>query len=414
MLIRVVTMGNGYEIVWERDYAESGGNLRVVLDSSGNVIVCGVHTDEDKGIVVKYDAHGNLLWSDHSLPTLYRSTAVFTRHATALPRTVAETLFKNYGYFFDVAVDSRNNIIVAGTFTEGETKSIIYVKKYDASGTPVWERTYTPYLVNLVSGIAVDGRDDIILVGSGGSAVPPFMKGFVMKLSRTGGMVLWRKSRRKGIAVFYTSVLVDSSDDILATGFTSQNEHSFDLILTKFGGRRGWRRRELIRSSRRAGMDISLDSTGHVIIAGKMEQGEEMQYLLKCTPDFGVVWERSDAPGFLYGAAAMPQGDVAVTGHKAPLNEYYAAVHSGISGEIALEMLLGERVSNRLDDYMRGVAADSEGHIYVTGARTVGKTIKVRILTTPAPPAPEPPEPPPPSPPHESIIQKILRWLFGR
>ncbi len=409
--------GKGYEIVWERDYTESGGNMRVALDASGNVVVCGVHTDEDKGIVAKYDTDGNLLWSDHSLPALYCSSTVFKNHATAIPHTIAETLFKNYGYFFDVAVDSRNNIIVAGTFTEGETKSIIYVKKYTAGGTTVWERTYTPYIVNLVSGIAVDENDDIILVGSGGAVVPPSMKGFVMKLSRIGGTVLWRKSRRKGIAVFYTSVATDSSNDILATGFTSPDEHSFDLILTKFGGRRGWRRRELIRGSRRAGMDISLDGNGDVVIAGKAEHGEEMHYLLKCHSNFDVVWEKYEIPGFLYGVAAMPNGDIAVTGYKAPLNEYYAAIHSGNSGDTMLEMLLGERVSNRLDDYMRGVAADGDNNIFITGARTVGKTFRVRITGTPSPPGPEPPEPPspPPShPPHESIIQKILRWLFGR
>jgi len=404
-----------YEIIWKKDYS-GGGNMGVAVDSHDNVIACGINRDEDKGIVVKYDKDGNEVWSDQDLPTIYDLHSAFKEYSQPTISAKIKNFMKDYGYFFDVAVDSRDNIVVAGTFTTGDGKrSIVYVKKYDSGGNTIWEKTYTPFFINLAVGIAIDSNDDIFVVGCGGTMLPPALKGFILKISGSNGRVMWRRIRRRGKVTLYTSVAVDPYNDAIASGFTNYNG-SLELLITKFGGKRGWRKRELVRGGNKTPVDIVMDGQGNFVAAGKTGNGVEMHYLLKFDCNFNVLWENVGVTkGFLYGVSIMKNGDIVATGYKEAVDEYYSAVYSKSTGDKVLDMFLGKRVSNFPDDYMRGISVDNEGDVVITGARTIGKTLKVRITsaTTPPPPSP-PPTPKPPEHPKESWLQRFLRWLFGR
>ncbi len=419
-----------YKILWKRDFGGGAGNMGAAVDSNNNVVVCGINQDEDKGIVVKYDSEGNELWSDSDLPEVCNfGSAAESESKPIIPPLIKKIMAREYGYFFDVAVDSEDNIVVAGTFTQaGGTESVIYVKKYSPDGTTIWEKTYSPFQVNIASGIAVDPDGDIFVAGGGGSLTSLSFKGIVIKLSKSGGRMIWRAIRRRGMVALYTSVTADSNGDAIASGFSGYNNVN-EMMATKFGGMRGWRRRELARQGNKAPTKITIDKEKNFVVAGKAGS-EDMQYLLKFDRNFNIIWERERDEGFLYGAAVTEDGNIAVTGYKNGIDEYYAALFDKSTGEKVMDMMLGKRVSNLMDDYMRGIASVRNGNgMFITGARTVSRTMRVEITGTgpgtggptppeqPSNPPSGPPPSPPPAPPHggkESLLQKILRWIFGR
>ncbi len=411
--------GYDYETLWQKDFKDGSGNMGVAVDSDDNAIVCGISQNEDKGIVVKYDRNGKEQWSDADLLEICNFSSMDKSTTNpVVPPIIKKILGREYGYFFDVAVDSENNIIVAGTFTrEGGTESVVYIKKYSPDGTTIWEKTHSPFKVNIASGITIDSDDNIFVAGGGGSIASLSFAGFVIKISGLNGRIMWRAIRRKRMVALYTSVTIDSFDDVLASGFASRGD-DIDMMVTKFGGKRGWRRRELVRTGNKAPTKITADNQGNFVVAGKAGADVEMQYLMKFDSGFIILWENeNETKGFLYGAATVKNGNIAVTGYRDGIDEYYAAIHDGDTGDRLTGMLLGKRISNLMDDYMRGISADSKDDLLVTGARTIGKTMKICITAAEVPP---PEQPAQPSVPHhegggkESLLQKILRWIFGR
>ena len=434
----------GYEIIWEKDFYGSSGNMGAAVDSNDNVVVCGVNQNEDKGVVVKYDKDGKELWSDADMPGICNFFTSGNEAIPVAPPAVKRVIGREYGYFFDVAVDSEDNIIVAGTFTEGGgTKSIMYVKKYSPDGNTLWEKTYSPFQINIASGVAVDGRGNIFLAGGGGSITSLLFKGIVLKISGRTGRILWRSIRRKGMVTIYTSIASDSQGNAIAAGFTggAGSEEDFDIMVTRFGGLRGWRRQEITRTGNKTPTRVvahASDGKESIVVVGKSGK-EDSHYLLKLDFYLNVLWEmggeQETAQGFLYGAGIRGK-EIAVSGYLGGSNEYYSALHSLSTGEKLLDMFLGKRMSDYVDDYMRGVAVDSENNVIVTGARTLGKTIKLRIIgagdgsgegggnsgeegggaagggggaggSSGGSGHGHPPF-------HESWLQKLLRWLFGK
>jgi cysteine-rich repeat protein len=66
----------------------------------------------------------------------------------------------------DVAVDAAGNVVVAG-FEEGPTSRDIFVRKYDPAGVELWTHTHdnAEALEDRAEGVAVDGDDNVIVVG---------------------------------------------------------------------------------------------------------------------------------------------------------------------------------------------------------------------------------------------------------
>jgi hypothetical protein len=248
------------------------------------------------------------------------------------------------------------------------------------------------------------------------------MKGFVMKLSPDSGDVLWKRTRKNGRAVVYAGVATDRANNAVVAGFTSPTDTSFALIVTVFGGLRGWRRRERIIGSQKAALQVLTHPDGDVIVAGKQDDGTERPYLVRLTDTLSPVWEHRGADGgFLYDVAVWRNGLLAAVGHHATANDYYAGLFRYNTGASVQHLFLGERVSTRPDDYLRGIATDSKGHIVVAGARTVGRTMKVRLSGAVQPSPPSEPhhtdDEGTTSPVHESafarFVKKLLQILFG-
>ena len=166
-----------YEIIWERNYENGYANCRVAIDSNDNIVVCGVDKDY-KGLVIKYDKDGNLLWDDHTLPKVFSKKLTFS----LIPEKFLE---QGVGSLLDVTIDSNDNIIVVGSFyDESNRYCIAYIKKYSPNGDVIWEKKVSPFLYNQATGICIDSNDDVLIAGYGGRIVPPSIKGFIIKLSK--------------------------------------------------------------------------------------------------------------------------------------------------------------------------------------------------------------------------------------
>ncbi len=366
-----------YEILWEKDYEDGYAGCRVAIDSKNNIIVCGVDK-ENRGLVIKYDKDGNIIWSDHTLPKIFAKQFLF------LPVT-PENLFSGMGSMLDVAVDSKDNIVVVGSFYDESGKSCIsYVKKYSPDGKKLWDRVISPFLYTQILGIHIDFNDKIFLAGYGGKLMPPALHGFVFKLN-SNGMVILRKIIRKIGYTGYTSII--SNNDFVASGFLSR-KNEFYFMLTKFG-RFGIKKRELLLDRVAIPAKIIMENENFISVGQIQKESGYNHYIIKTDNSFSVLWENVGMNGALYDVALSEYG-IIVTGKNG--DEYYAGLY-GDNGEKLMDIFLGKLISNGNDinDWMRGVAVDSEGNIIVTGAAPVVKTIKFRII--------EPEE-------HAEIVQK--------
>ncbi|KAA0009631.1 MAG: hypothetical protein FE041_05645 [Thermoplasmata archaeon] len=365
-------MMKSYEIIWEKEYKDGYANCRVKTDSKNNIIACGLD-HEYRGLVIKYDKNGNLLWDDHTLPKAFIKKLV---HISAKRNN--KFLGNSFGSLLDIAVDSEDNIIVVGSFYDSSGKyCIVYVKKYSPDGNAIWEKTLNPFLYSQSTGIDVDAQDNIFIAGFGGTIIPPSVKGFVIKLSKHNGRIIWKRvSRKLGKFTGFTSV-VALEDDVVASGFLSER-NDYELLITKFGGRIGMKKNEVIKKTTVLPAKI-VDMKGNYVVVGQAEETGYSHYLLKMNSNFATIWEEKGMEGGLYDAAIL-EGNIVVTG-KIAKDEYYAGLYDGNTGKKILDMFLGKLVSGGKDinDWMKGITVDKEGNIIVVGGAPVAKTVKIRI-----------------------------------
>ncbi|MBC7080904.1 MAG: hypothetical protein H5T44_01445 [Thermoplasmatales archaeon] len=359
-----------YEVIWERNYNEGYGNCRVVVDSKDNIIVCGLDKDY-RGLILKYDKDGNLLWNDHTSLKIYFPSQISLKK----PFNVDKFLSKGFGSLLDVKVDSKDNIITVGSFYDKSGKyCTIYLKKYSKDGSPLWEKNYAPFLYTQAPALAIDKSDNIFVAGFGGRIVPPSVNGFVMKVSKNDGSVIWnRKCWKMGKYTGYTALSV-FENDIFCAGFVAKDD--YNLIISNFD-KFGIEKNEKIFDLRVLPCKIFYDRD--IFICGQFEDAGYKHYLAKISRNFNILWEKAGMEGWLYDLVLMKNGNIAVTG-KINKDEYYAGLY-GAWGNLLLDAYLGKLISNGNDmnDWMKGTTNDSQDNLVVVGGAPVAKTIKFRI-----------------------------------
>jgi len=179
--IKVDTDGN---LVKEDVYGEGMGGAFGIDVSQEDVVVAGVK-DVEKGIgyLIKYDRDLNRQWiiyynnscfSDASIMPDKRIVVTGMELSERYDRDGLTILYDENGeilpgwpikekspydeYFYTIAVDSENNIIVAGYKQEGFPKNW-YIVKYDSNGNKLWEK------------IDVEGEIERIVVGENNTII---------------------------------------------------------------------------------------------------------------------------------------------------------------------------------------------------------------------------------------------------
>ncbi|MGZ3591382.1 MAG: IPT/TIG domain-containing protein [Thermodesulfobacteriota bacterium] len=206
----------------------------LTLDKDDNIYIAGavfagwgVH--EGQWAILKYDKDGNL---QSPFPIFY------------------DTLVPNYAipeYPYGIAVDSSGNVIACGTkgvsgYPGNLTNDVDWhVRKYDPSGTLLWEDTYggTTNLLDYAYKVAVDSKDDIIVVGFTNKGTDNSTNAnydwLVIKYSKNGaagaGQRLWTKTYESaaGRSEQALNVTVDSGDNVVVVGYVRDATNSYNM-----------------------------------------------------------------------------------------------------------------------------------------------------------------------------------------
>ena len=262
-------------LLWSRSYNSPGDGVDqlhdVAVDHSDNIIVVGWEDREpDLGewanwLIRKYDAGGALVWSRS-----YNSPA------------------DSNDYAMDVAVDSMDNIIVAGTETRSDLGSgkDWRIVKYDSGGNILWSRTYsTPGSSAdgwFEMGVAVDGMDNPVVAGIadiqlGGG------KGFnwhVKKYDSLGNH-LWSRDYNSPAndmdAPF--AVAVDKNENIYVAGVENRPDlgHNFDWRVIKYDitGNLVWSRsHNRPPNGGASAYGAAIDGSGNLLVVGTEDRSD--------------------------------------------------------------------------------------------------------------------------------------------
>lgn len=226
--------------------------------------------------IVKYDVSGAVLW---------------TKHCGASGNDAA----------LAVAVDSQNNIIVAGGFhgtvdfggtslTASGGGFDAFVAKYSSAGTLTWAKRFGGTFDEVVQAVAVDSADNILLACKWQSVPGDFggtslsSSGWtdvaIGKLSPAGN-VIWAKVRGAENEDIVYGIAVDNSNNVWVTGqyFTSTNfggatftnTGNGDAFIAKYSGTDGSHlfSRGTGTAGVCAGKSITVDpATGNVVVTG--------------------------------------------------------------------------------------------------------------------------------------------------
>ena len=222
------------------------GSGRIALDSAGNIVIASSTHSPDFPILNAYQ------------PVKSGSTdGVIFKISADGQVLIFSTFFggMNGEYIYTIAVDSDDNIIVAGTTDSSDfptknalnaTKSIsprdIFLAKFSSDGQELIFSTFICGTSSWVVDLGIDSSDNIILAGSTDTeellattnAYQPtknnFTDAFITKISSDGQVVLFSTYLGGNQFENIRSMTLDSENNIIISGYTS----SIDFPLEKF------------------------------------------------------------------------------------------------------------------------------------------------------------------------------------
>jgi hypothetical protein len=224
---------NGVTGVQEWAVAEAGSvssfprasAFSIAVGSDGNPVITGRNFDPIAGITfltVKYNgATGNSLWA--------------VKHQGAVAGSV------NFGY--GVAIDKANNVLVTGLSTEvaGST-NMRTLKLSGASGATIWSAVSNGGSGGNNRGLAIatDSADSVVVTGFVASATAG-SDIRTIKYASSNGAEIWSKTfsgSGTGNDVGY-GVAVDSADDVVITGSSTDTVGGSNMRTIKYAGSTG-------------------------------------------------------------------------------------------------------------------------------------------------------------------------------
>lgn len=197
-----------------------------------------------------------------------------------------------------IATDGAGNVFITGDFAgtidignalPSAGSGDVFVAKLDANGSPVWARRFGDVNNQYGAGVAVDGTGNVIVTGHFSGAVD-FGGGalasagvddvFVVKLD-PGGNYLWSK-RFGGVgADFGQGVAVDSTGNVLVTGYfygsadfgggalTSAGGSDIFVLKLDANGNHLWSK-SFGDTSDQQGISVAADGAGNVLVTGEL------------------------------------------------------------------------------------------------------------------------------------------------
>ena len=269
---------------WQRSYADHAVNIvsEVAVDHENNVIVAGITADTTTGFwhVISYDPEGNVNWSrdiDAGISSISGLTIIFS--------------------LTSMAIDSGNNIILGGRFTEksGDTRGYIY--SISPGGDKNWDALSTGFgkFSDMVMDIAVDSSDNIAVAYGVNSTTPSMYTG----LYASDGQKIWQQEIPEQRPAYPFHIVVDHADNILVSGNSIDGNETiwYTASLSSSGGI-NWHSEQINKGS---GLPFAIvaDNENNAIVTGIIEDGTSKSMLtLSYDPDGNLNWEREETgPG---------------------------------------------------------------------------------------------------------------------
>ncbi|PLW79767.1 hypothetical protein C0585_06060 [Candidatus Woesearchaeota archaeon] len=210
--IYVVKYDSSGNLQWQKKIAGTylGGASSIELDSSGNILIGGHLWQNSEyrryAMIIKLSPSGSVIWSK------------------TLKGSVDTNMYRDT-YFFDIDIDSNNNIYGTGyTYSEGQGNTDLFIAKYDFLGNLKWQRVIGQLGTDRGDSIKV-GNDGNIYV-AGRSYIDSSYRIILLKYNSLGTL-LWQKIILGSVASAHGSGLaIDSSNNIYVSDI-----HNKDYVL---------------------------------------------------------------------------------------------------------------------------------------------------------------------------------------
>ena len=339
-------------------HAGDGANA-LDLDGAGNVYVTGTSSDGTYGdyATVKYDNNGGELWVRR-----YNGDGNGTDHAMC------------------IAVDPSGNAYVTGMSAgAGTSDDDIATIKYSSSGTELWVRRYNgPGDDNDEAfGIALDSSGNVY-VGGACTGIGTDFDFCTIKYRPT--LEEWVASYNGPASDLdgAKSIAVDSSGNVLVTGFSEGSGTGFDYYTIKYdsSGNKLWEARyNGPGNSDDEANALAVDSSGNVYVTGRsIDSSTGYDYAtIKYDSNGNQLWvARYNGPGdgtdWPLSLAVDSSGSVYVTG-----SIHYGGTTGTVFGTLKYDSNGNQEWVAMYNDSAGGsdngvdIAVDSLGNVYVTG-----------------------------------------------
>jgi chitodextrinase len=332
-------------------------------------------SEDDSAKAVAVDASGNVLVTGYFMGTVNFGGATLTSlgmkdiFVAKYSSTGAFIWAKSFGYLmsddigYDVAVDSSGNVIVTGSFTgfvdfgggylqSDPTGPDTFLAKFSPTGAHIWSKNFLSTAWDEGYSISVDDSGNVFITGSfsytvdfGGGKVTSVGSSkdiYVAKYSSTTGAHMWSKQLGgSGNDIGY-SVAVDSSGNVVITGYFSgtvdfgggplTSAGSYDIFVAKYSssGAHLWSKR-FGSTSLDSGNSVSVDRvTNEVIITGYFvgtvdfgggpmtSTGSYDIFVAKYSSTGAHMWSKrfgSTSADMGYGVATDVVGNIVTTGY---------------------------------------------------------------------------------------------------
>jgi hypothetical protein len=176
---RLVKFDASGGVLWSRTHAPALMNfaMELVVDGSGNALILGyasltTDNDHDVKFMRKYDANGDLLWSneDHpSRPVVDAAGSLFVAGVGTIRKyapdgtLVWEVFPRDGGTVSDLAVTPAGDVIAAGTRYTDSAPAGMWAAAFDGADGTQRRPFMDPDVVEFYGHVTVDGNGDVLL-----------------------------------------------------------------------------------------------------------------------------------------------------------------------------------------------------------------------------------------------------------
>ncbi len=335
---------------------------------------------------------------------------------------------------FGIAVTSGGEYVITGV-VDGSIDSGVnvnsgkfYLAKFDATGIKQWERSLAATLLVAGHDVAVDSQGNIIVVGeyrgnfifdnSSFASNNNSRDIFVAKFD-SAGKTLWAKSYGTGSNDLGKAVVVDSSDNIIFTGWARGGTINFgtgnmsvsadDACLVKLApdGTALWSK-VFLNGSDQHGQALALAPNGDIVLGGEsngdfslggsphtVTDGYDAFLGRFAGADGAFLWSRvfvGSADQFTRGVTMAKNGNPILLGRFAMGIDFGGGnvftTMGGSTGFLAeFDAATGIHVQSRAfgttgTTFPLGIAVDQAGHVYIAGS--FGGTIDFGMTSIPS------------------------------